>query len=106
MPILRATSVAVIHIEADVRMALREVEQQRCQPFEAKAQRQADADVATRCQAFLGDIGFGRLNQIQDDPALFQVGRAGRSQRQPARAARHQLDPQVCFERRDLPGHH
>jgi hypothetical protein len=43
---------------------------------DAEAERQADADVAARRQALLGDIGLGGLDQVEDDPALLEIGRA------------------------------
>ena len=68
--------VAEIHVERNFRIALREIEQDGRQPLHAVAEWQADANVATWRQAFFCNAGLGRLDEVEDDPAFFQVSRS------------------------------
>ncbi|MOA02268.1 hypothetical protein D3C78_1217120 [compost metagenome] len=98
--------VAEVHRQADLGVGLRELQKQRHQPAQAEAERQADAQLPAGGQPLLHHPGFGLFDQFENHPALFQVGTACRGQRQAPRAAHHELDAQVLFQCRDLPGNH
>jgi len=70
-----------------------------------EASREVVAAIAAAGLPVASDATRG-LDQVQDDPAFFQVGGAGRGEGQPPRAARHQLDAEVRLQPGDLPGHH
>ncbi|MNE18244.1 hypothetical protein D3C80_1112660 [compost metagenome] len=98
--------VAEVHRQPDLRVGLGELQQQRHQPAQTVGKGQTDAQRAARGQTLLHHPGLGLLHQFENHPALFQIAAARRGQRQPPRAAHHQLAAQVLFQRGDLPGDH
>jgi hypothetical protein len=52
-----------------------------------------------------GNTGFGGFDQIQNDSAFFEIGGAGRGERQTPGAARHELETQMPLKRGNLAGH-
>ena len=74
-----------------VRLRMGKVQQSGHKTLQAKAVRQRQADTAPGHGVFLGEAGFRSVHHVQDDAALFEVGRPCGGKGEAARAAGNQL---------------
>jgi hypothetical protein len=61
--------------------------------------------MAAQQLTFFSYPGFSSLDQIQNDPAFFEISRASGGERQTPGAARHELEAQMAFKPGDLAGY-